>query len=262
LIKEVRNIYEVAGFKTASEFLWHLIKNSLRVIRDRSLISVDQAMHKANYEFHIGDQLIQLPRNSFGIAREIIGRKIYELDNRFKIHSGDFVIDLGANIGVFSMAAAAQGANVLAIEAQSGFIAEMAVLLRMNKIETVSPLHGIVAPTGGAFSSTKVRKSASHWKNEPPEINLNQALQDIKWSRVDFLKADVEGAEFELFANNDEWLAKVRRIAMEIHAEYGDVDRFVSRLKAKGFEVILTDLEKTPVSFLSQGMGYVYALRP
>jgi len=83
----------------------------------------------------------------------------------------------------------------------------------------------------------------------PPEINLNQALQDIKWSCVDFLKADIEGAEFELFANNDEWLAKVRRIAMEIHAEYGDVDRFVSRLKAKGFEVILTDLKKLPYPF-------------
>ncbi|WP_367027020.1 FkbM family methyltransferase [Methylococcus sp. ANG] len=261
LLREIFNLYRTTNMGTCSEYLWNVLLKAPKILLERSLVSVDQSMDKPAYRFLVGDKAILLPGKGFGLAREIIGRRIYELDERFDIRSGDCVIDLGANVGVFSLFAAAQGAQVIAIDAQSGFVAEILENSKMNGVDTVRPIHGIVAPECGVFASQEARSSASHWQVEPPKIDMNEVLREAGWSAVDFLKADVEGAEFELFTTGDEWVNKVRRIAMEVHPKYGNVGQLLAHLQERGFEVILTDLDKRPAHDLHGKMGYVYAIR-
>lgn len=258
---ELACLYRVTDLRTISEYLYNVTRGLPKILSQHSLRSVDEAMSKREYRFRIKQRNVLLPASSFGLAREIVARRIYEMDERFSICPGQRVVDLGANIGVFSLFAGAHGAEVLAIEAQSGLVDELAENLLRNRMNSVQPIHGIVAQSSGQFASQDARFSASHWGKDPEEIDMNGLLRDVRWTHVDFVKADVEGAEFQLFTTSDEWLNKVQRIAMEVHPEYGNVDDLASHLRKMGFVTILTDLGKRPVNCLNGAMGYVYALR-
>ena len=68
-------------------------------------------------------------------------------------------------------------------------------------------------------------------------MDLNDILEINNIAKVDFLKIDVEGAEYEIIFNcNDNTLKKIRRIAMEYHEidSYNPND-LVKFLTGKGF---------------------------
>lgn len=260
-VAEALNVYRVTDVVTTAEWLANVLLRVGAVFNQRSLGPADRAMRRASYGFHIDGRMVYVPRSAFTLAREIIGRRVYEFDERFTIRQGDHVLDLGANIGIFSLTAAASGGVVVAIEAQSEFVPEVLQLMTVNEIPTVSAVHGVIGPSAGCFSSKETRSGASHWKSEPQEIDLDTLLDDLKWEHVDFLKADIEGSEFALFSGEAAWLKKVKRIAMEVHAAYGDVYELENFLRDRSFITIMTDLDKQPVQELRGNMGFIYAIR-
>jgi FkbM family methyltransferase len=262
-LDEIRNVYRVTGFGVGFKYTWRAFVNVGNILTERSLRCVDLSMGDAQgYTFRIDNSKVLLPGSAFGLGRELIGRNIYEFDSRFAINDGDRVLDLGANIGVFSVSAAARGADVIAVEAQSGFSSEMNKILNDNNMKSVQIVHGILAPGGGVFASLDERRRSSHWQEEPTHIDPGMLLKEKGWDCVDFIKCDIEGAEFELFMTTDGWLGKVNRIAMEVHTEFGDVDKLAEFLRVNGFEVVVTDLEMQPVNTLSDKYGYLYAIKP
>lgn len=262
LVIELANVYRSTPWWCGIEYTARCLVHVPRVLRERSLRPVDEAMSRRSYCFHVDRGSFSVPVEAFGLAREIIGRRIYELDERFRIRKNDKVLDLGANVGVFSGLAAVLGAHVVAIEAQSRFVPELVENLKLSGLdEKVQAVHGIVAPQAGVFSNGEERRQASHWGEEPPVIDLNRLLEEIGWEEIDLLKIDIEGSEFGLLASKENWLHKVRRIAMEVHTEYGNVDELCARLKSCGFAVVVTDLDKRPIAHLSDKFGYVYAIK-
>jgi len=260
---EIFNLWRSADLSTACSYLLATLLNIRSVLKERSLRPVDTVMSVREWTFRLQDgPAIQIPGIAFVLAREMIGRKIYEYDDRFRIKVGDRVIDLGANVGLFSVIGAARGASVLAIEAQSGFLKEIESLSQRNRLSnSIRIMHGIVAPGVGAISVPEIRDKASHWCTEPPVVDMNTLLKTIGWDTVDFVKADIEGSEFGIMTEDSGWLDCVKRIAMEIHADYGNVFDIISCLESRGFEVLLTDLEKRPISRLNGGLGYLYAIK-
>lgn len=52
-------------------------------------------------------------------------------------------------------------------------------------------------------------------------VTINEIIEENKWDRIDILKIDIEGAEFELFSKNTEWLNKVKLLIIETHDKFG-----------------------------------------
>ncbi len=75
-----------------------------------------------------------------------------------------------------------------------------------------------------------------------PSVRLKSILAK---EDIDFLKLDVEGAEFDLFADCGEDLKRVSRMAVEVHAmdsTQAPIGRLLSLLETLGFRYVLGDL--------------------
>jgi hypothetical protein len=74
-------------------------------------------------------------------------------------------------------------------------------------------------------------------------ITFSDIITQHALERIDFLKIDVEGAEFDiLFANPDETLGKTQKIVIEFHEFEGDKrshQDLVDLLDSKGFKVVV-----------------------
>lgn len=89
---------------------------------------------------------------------------------------------------------------------------------------------------------------------------LSDVLRDEQIERVDLLKIDVEGAEWDVLMGvvDGDW-PKIRQLVIEVHDAHGRVARIESFLRERGYEVVV-DREDWAVHELL-GIHTVYARR-
>lgn len=173
-------------------------------------------------------------------ARLLIGRAIDHvpiieifLDEEYgAIPNGSIVLDLGANIGVFSIYATTT-ARDLQVYAYEPF-APFATLLRENvelnqKASAIRCFNCAVAAEPGKrslqlaaegfFFPTLIGPGASGPNETMVECTtLAQIIDEHDLARIDLLKMDCEGAEYEiLYATPASHLQRVRELRMEYH---------------------------------------------
>ncbi len=157
------------------------------------------------------------------------------------------VVDVGANIGVFSLWAERLGANVTAFEPEPRTFASLVTNVAGRRI---SPTQAALA--GGSVSSVRLYLSdVDSTRNTlvGKEIESGKPLRDfvdvptvtlaeVVGSGCDLLKLDCEGAEFEaLRGATDETLRRAQRIILEFHRFAGSPEAIVDRLEAAGMTV-------------------------
>ncbi|MGH8571863.1 MAG: FkbM family methyltransferase [Gammaproteobacteria bacterium] len=157
----------------------------------------------------------------------------------FEIAAGDRVIDVGANVGAFTVLAARQGASVGAYEPHPETFAHLerntagldVRCLRAAVVATPGP-GGTVALQPSTESDTRHR--VGEGGIEVPAVALSEVIE----SGCDLLKLDCVGAEFELLGGTpaEAWRG-VRRVACEAHPWAGDVGAFTELLERLGFRV-------------------------
>jgi FkbM family methyltransferase len=259
LLRELINVGRVVDNKTFFNYLVSVLINLSEIIKTRSLMPADKTMIGKSYIFRIFGHSIILQSSLFGLAREIYCKKVYFTIPGFLIGKNDVVIDLGANAGVFTILAAMCGRRVIAVEAQSEFIREIENNLKINKCtNNTSLVLGIIASDSGIFSDKSKLKSASHYRDEPPELTLSEIIDRFKIDKIDFLKIDIEGSEFNLFVQNSNLLSIINKIAMEVHPEFGDPKIIGELLKSKGFSVWYVDKNQQRVNRLTS-IGFIFA---
>jgi FkbM family methyltransferase len=159
------------------------------------------------------------------------------------------VVDVGANIGVFSLWAERLGAGVTAFEPEPRTFASLVTNVAGRRISPrQAALVGQAAPAVRLYLSEM--DSTAHTL-AGREIETGERLRDfvevpavtladVVGSGCDLLKLDCEGAEFEaLLGADDDTLRRAQRIILEFHRIAGSPEVIVDRLEAGGMKVDL-----------------------
>jgi FkbM family methyltransferase len=126
-----------------------------------------------------------------------------------RIREGFRFIDIGANIGAYSLFVAAKagpGARILAVEPQPDVFARLAFNIAQNPFGTVKAIACALAdkpgeltlfldPANKGESSVRILRSSTGATVKVPATTLLALLQSEGYERLDAVKLDVEGAE-------------------------------------------------------------------
>jgi FkbM family methyltransferase len=185
---------------------------------------------KYDYEFYC-----RINKDDFKIMT------IHEDDiiTRFTPKEGDIVIDIGAHIGLYTIISSkrvgAQG-KVVAIEADPENFEMLNSNIKLNQLTNVIPLNYAVFSKETKIKLylpevesgfTKYKTIMPNWINTQEkfvEVNANTLdyllqLNQIRQEEVNWIKIDVEGAEFEVLKGATNVLSKSKDVAilMELH---------------------------------------------
>ena len=171
-----------------------------------------------------------------------------------EVRDGDVVVDIGANVGFYAIAAAQRGARVVAFEPDASAARALRRHIRLNRvrahIEVVPALVGaddgasVLAQRERSFvsSAATLYLSAETSYQVVPRVSLDSALVD--YPSVAVLKIDVEGYELDVLKGARRLLAerKPRFIMVEVHpwelSTVGATPEDVAHeLAAAGYEV-------------------------
>lgn len=189
----------------------------------------DFAARKTNSGLNITDKIV---------LREIFHENVYQIEEGMFNDSG-IAIDIGANIGAFSIFAAGMGAKkVYAYEPEEGNFGVLKTNIKQNNLDKVikaidwgvlderrdvelyggqgaSFVEGVKTLTGAAKKMIVNKETA---RQTIKCVSLESVFADNKVSSCDVLKIDVEGSEYEIIAGaKPEILAKAKFITMEFH---------------------------------------------
>jgi FkbM family methyltransferase len=179
------------------------------------------------------------------------------------LRPGDVVVDLGAHVGTYALAAAARGCRVVAIEANPDYVRALRAAVARNQFANVTVVHGAVSSHGGSvnFVCNRIWGHVVSNGSDPGDgtscvevaaIPIAPLLDQLGVERVDFIKMDVEGSEpaaiegmvpllerddapVILFESNATVLRDVAGVS------YEDLHR---RLEELGFGLYVVDLER------------------
>ncbi|PIZ52014.1 hypothetical protein COY27_01515 [Candidatus Woesearchaeota archaeon CG_4_10_14_0_2_um_filter_33_13] len=148
----------------------------------------------------------------------------------FKIRSTDIVFDIGGHIGSFSMYAAikATKGKVYSFEPLPENYQIFKSNIEQNKLSNIHLEQKAVSDKGGVgqlflCKGTHSGSSSLFYRNTKDtvsikRITLTDFFEKYKISKVDFMKIDCEGAEYDiLFSLPKKQLSKIKRISMEYH---------------------------------------------
>lgn len=182
---------------------------------------------------------------SSGYVRHLHNK--YTLPGFVEIREGDTVIDCGAFVGGFSIAAAERGARVIAVEPEErnayccrenlkmfedaevlekGLFNEDGEVLLNISPEAVE--HSILKPDNGVISETNVIAVS----------RIDTLVRELGLMEVNFLKVEAEGVEPEIIYGLGD--VQPQKIAVDISPERdgaSPLDEISDRLKALGYEV-------------------------
>jgi len=167
----------------------------------------------------------------------------------YGIEEDDVIVDVGAHIGTFSVMASniANHGRVYAFEPEPENFSMLEDNIDINRLENVAAFNLAVSGNSGErefFVSEDNVDHSLHFKGgkktRVKTITLKKFMKVNKIDRIDFLKMDCEGVEYEiLFKSPDSVLKNIRKISMEYHDIDGErsmtsLKRF---LEKKGFSV-------------------------
>lgn len=269
---DIRSVCRYASTGSAARWLMAFTANAAKCAKTGSLIPADQAWARAGARFQPpGAPVIALPGPYTAGAREMYCRNVY-LRTGLVMPRAGWVVDLGANHGLFSVWAAMAGARVVAVEAQQGFEPVISSLAAHNGVATrvnveIAVAGGVTTPgaTAGVLADDHRWATTSHGAAQRPAgLSVPEIMSGYRIDRIRLLKADIEGGEFAVFGASEDlrWLDRVDQLVLEVHPDWGDAAGLVDRLRQHGYSVDLRDNAGTPATARTGRVDYAYCRRP
>ena len=204
--------------------------------------------------------VVLLPSGDEFIFREIYLDEAY--DKFYEIQKDDVVIDVGAHVGLFTLKAAKSGAKVVVAIEPHPF--NYRILLRnitSNRLRNVIPINLAVSNYSGkamlyiskhAREHTLKRELLDEYRGciEVEVKTLDQLVDELKLSKVNFIKIDAEGAELDILRGAEKTL-KENNVFLAIAAYHtpNEIYELSKHLRKMGFTVF------------SEKNMYVYAFK-
>jgi FkbM family methyltransferase len=202
--------------------------------------SLELYLRRDSSDFMVFEQILEMCELKAVI--ELIQEK------KINIHS---ILDCGANIGLASIYLSQQlpGVRILALEPEPDNYKQLEKNLIGNN------LHQIRSRQVGVWSRKALLEHdvnfcrAKHWafsvreaKNGDGNIavdTIDAIINDFEMYPIDYLKMDIEGAEFELFRNLESWkrtFEGLKLISIEVHEKKGPTHEITEILQRHGFK--------------------------
>lgn len=224
---EIRNLHRALELPSFLRWLWLLFILSPKVVRSGSLGIVDEAFG-CSVRFRTAGRVFSFERCPLGLVREIIGSECY-------IRAEDLrecrnILDLGCNCGVFTLfcLANAPDAHVVAVEVQSELVAAA-----KDNIAGAGFSARAKFLNAYAGEETEFIRELSGGKGQrfSPESYMAES------GGCDFMKCDIEGAEYTLITPSATWLRQIERISLEYHGSWAQGSGLGEILRGHGFHV-------------------------
>lgn len=179
------------------------------------------------------------------------------------------IVDIGANVGFFSLAMFAQfpKARIIAFEPMPFNFGQLSLyqkaypnfkwVIENKAIADHNDGLTLYSATIDGFS-TMAGVFASDGRGQKIEVDtltLEQVMKDKEIVQIDLLKLDCEGSEYAiLYSLSDDYFDRIKRLSIESHPGSGikqNHQSLVSYLKSKSFQI------KDKMNF--DGTGYIWA---
>ena len=178
---------------------------------------------------------IEVPKRLYHEFKEIFMENAYSVGLRKNVGNKPIIIDIGANVGFFTMFAVSKypGCTIYAFEPIHFNYEGLLKNKKMNNQEDIHIFNKAVCGYSGKitmnFEETEsYTTSASIIKNitdnhmqsiEVPCLTLCDIFTQNQLTRCDLLKMDCEGAEYDILYNTPkEIFYKIDQMAIEVHA--------------------------------------------
>ena len=188
-------------------------------------------------------------RSDFHMIDEIWAYRKYDYFG-YRVMPGDIVVDVGANIGTFSVYAKVCGASrVISFEPFPDNYRMLRRNVEQNQLDNMTCVNQAV--TG----SRNRRKMGLHAIDPGSHslvtgsfectvdvecCTLGDVFERFALTKIDYLKMDCEGAEYEILENSTSNLRQIRRISMETQTTPDRTEEDVEKLlSGYGFGVRL-----------------------
>jgi FkbM family methyltransferase len=206
-------------------------------------------------ELHSGATLsLRRHTQDISIFREIFAADVYGLRGDFSTY--DTVIDVGANVGMFTVAIAGRARRVISVEPVPANIAQFRK--NMAQLRNVTLFEGAVTESPGTIElcACRERDSGRFSRYESAdEAALRFAVQCETLARlceahgvdrIDLLKIDIEGGEYDLAAaEQDRSLRRAQIVLGEYHPVGGRTRDDLGRsLERAGLRVVFSESKK------------------
>ena len=241
-----------------------IVRRAPTVLRERKFYSADHDMH-GNISFRMFDRdftvdvdlLGSTAGNPYSFCRELFVRQIYF--RAFRHLDFNTCLDLGCNTGVVtSVLKQLGGPQARAVGVDARTYQDNAFRLKAETIPGVTLTKHVVCG-----ESIRHDPAALHAMCDPYALDVDTAvtieeiMDEFAMAKVDFLKMDIEGAEFAIFHDSLTWLDRVDNLAMEVHNYVGDPGEIVQRLQQAGFRASWSDENGDPIE--PRAACYIYA---
>jgi len=174
------------------------------------------------------NEFINIDGNFYALNHSILSvddvKKCYRFDD---IKSTDVILDIGANIGGFAIPTSRMAKQVYAIEPL--FHEELKKNVNRNGIKNI-----VIVNCGLGNGIIKLRYNEKHGMVECYSLSK---IINLCGGHIDFLKVDCEGGEWFIKPNE---LQGIRRIEMEVHAVFEDIEKYLRILDIAGFQYTYT----------------------
>lgn len=182
------------------------------------------------------------------VLPEVVGRQVYAKRGFLTIEPTDHWLDLGANIGAFTVLAASQGAAVRAFEPEPENFGLLQANVTLNGLH--AELHEAAVVASSASSYAPLYLCGGPYNRYRHTLRPVRGRQSIRVNTIPLaslldgwpnaVKADIEGAEIAMLSSGLAWPG-IRKLALEYDFDQdSSIPRFHQRMDALrevGFEV-------------------------
>ena len=213
-------------------YLFFIFINIKKIISEKNLNTLNNIFKKLKINFKgklffidiLAINNISGENNCFGLIREIFFKNVYLSKFIFTDSSKNDCIDLGANVGIFSLLASKFFNKVYSVEPQIRYIDCYKKLMRDNHVINAFLINGYL------FNLNEFDDERTNL------IDFNKLVEKESLKDV-FLKIDIEGSEFGLFQDIN--LNKVSAVSMEVHQNKGNLQNVLEKLMIYDFDYVL-----------------------